>query len=379
MRYRRLAWVVWVVALSTLDPSGAAPAMQAPGDDATRRITDRLAALRQEAAELDKQGKTVLTELRRLEVERQIKVEELSAIEQELRATRDQIADATARAATLRETAVEAQPDVDARLVRLYKMGRIGYWRLLLDVDDVRAIGRAYRTAAALTRLDRERIEQHQHTVEAIAREVETLETRSRELAGLQARAATARASLDRAAGDRASLVALIDTRRDLAVELAAELDAAYLRIQSALAQRSTSAVDVPIRPFRGALPWPATGIIISRFGREQSTRVSGIEFSRNGIELSLAEGSPVAAVHEGVVTHAGPFGGLGQLVILDHGGAASLYGHLRSIGVNKGDRVRAGTNVGTSGRNTSGNPSLYFELRVDGAPVDPLQWLRRP
>lgn len=379
MTYRHLAWVVCVIALITLEPFGAAPAMQAPADDATRRITDRLVALRKEAAELDSRGKTVLTELRRLEVERQIKVEELSAIEQELRTTREQIADATARAATLRDTAVEAQPDVDARLVRLYKLGRAGYWRLLLDVNDVRAMGRAYRTAAALTRLDRERIEHHQGTLQAIAREVETLEARSRELAGLQARAAAARASLERAAADRATLVASIETRRDLAVELAAELDAAYLRIQSALAQRSTSTIDVPIRPFRGALPWPATGIVISRFGREQSTRVPGIEFSRNGIELSLAEGSPVAAVHEGVVTHAGPFGGLGQLVIMDHGGAASLYGHLGSIGVNTGDRVRAGTNVGTSGRNPSGNPSLYFELRVDGAPVDPLQWLRRP
>ena len=379
MTFRRLGLSVCVGALMALDPFGAATAMQAPAGDTTRRITDRVAALRTEVAELETQGKTVLTQLRRLEVERQIKVEELAAVEQELRATRQQIADATARATALRETAHVAQPDVEARLVRLYKMGRAGYWRLLLDAGDVRAIGRAYRTAAVLTRLDRERIESHQDTLEAIAREVEALDTRTRELADLQARAAKAGASLDRAVADRASLVASIESRRDLSIALAAELDAAYLRIQSALAQRADSAVAIPIRPFRGALPWPATGIVISRFGREQSSRVPGIEFSRNGIELSLAEGNAVSAVHEGVVTHAGPFGGMGQLVIVDHGGAASLYGHLGSIGVNKGDRVQAGTNVGTSGRNTSGNPSLYFELRVDGAPVDPLQWLRRP
>ena len=64
----------------------------------------------------------------------------------------------------------------------------------------------------------------------------------------------------------------------------------------------------------------------------------------------------------------------------VDHGGGTvSIYGHLGRISVNKGERVKAGTNVGTSGRNTSGNPSLYFELRVDGKPVDPVQWLRRP
>ena len=103
------------------------------------------------------------------------------------------------------------------------------------------------------------------------------------------------------------------------------------------------------------------------------------MDFSRNGIELSLAEGRPVTAVHDGVVTHAGPFTAYGQLVIIDHGGGAvTLYGHLASTNVNKGDRVATGTNIGTSGRNTSGNPSVYFELRIDAQPVDPLQWLRR-
>ncbi len=55
-----------------------------------------------------------------------------------------------------------------------------------------------------------------------------------------------------------------------------------------------------------------------------------------------------------------------------------SLYGHLSAVNVNKGDRVGAGAPLGLSGRNTGGNPALYFELRVDGKPVDPLQWLRK-
>ena len=112
MTFRRLGLTVCIGALMALDPFGAATAMQAPAGDVARRITDRLAALRKEAAELETQGKTVLTELRRLEVERQIKVEELAAVEQELGAVRQQITEATARAAALRETAQDAQPDV---------------------------------------------------------------------------------------------------------------------------------------------------------------------------------------------------------------------------------------------------------------------------
>jgi septal ring factor EnvC (AmiA/AmiB activator) len=47
-------------------------------------------------------------------------------------------------------------------------------------------------------------------------------------------------------------------------------------------------------------------------------------------------------------------------------------------VTVTKGQRVEAQTPLGTSGRNPSGTPALYFELRIDGAAVDPLQWLKR-
>ena len=95
----------------------------------------------------------------------------------------------------------------------------------------------------------------------------------------------------------------------------------------------------------------------------------------RNGIELSLAEGHAVHAVHEGTVAFADLFTGYGTVVILQHeDDTYTVYGHLGSATVHKGDRIEAGHTVGLAGR----NPSLYFELRVDGKAVDPLQWLKR-
>jgi murein hydrolase activator len=347
----------------------------------TKRVADRLAALQREAEALASREKTLLNELRGLEIERQMKSEQLAAIELDVKATQQRLAQTTARAAALRESADAQQPDVQDRLVRLYKMGRAGYWRLLLDVDDVQSMGRAYRTASALTGLDRDRIHRHRQTLEALQAERRELEARAKHLSGLKDKSAAARTALDRSVASRAALVKSIESRRDLTAQLAAELDAAHLRLQSTLAQNPAGAagVNVPLRPFRGAIPWPADGIVVSRFGRQRAARMAGIDFTRNGMELSLPEGRPVAAVHEGVVTHAGPFTGFGQLVILDHGGGAvTLYGHLASVNVNKGDRLTAGSRVGLSGRNTGGNPSLYFELRIDGKPVDPLQWLRK-
>ncbi|OFW06501.1 MAG: hypothetical protein A3H96_12560 [Acidobacteria bacterium RIFCSPLOWO2_02_FULL_67_36] len=352
-------------------------------DAAARRADERLRALRREADALASQEKSLLVELRTLEVDRQMKTEELVRIEADLGSTRAALDAAVARAAELRARADVQRPDVEARLVQLYKMGRAGYWRLLLDVEDVRSVGRAYRTAAALTRIDRDRVQEHRRTLEAIARERQQLEAHAREATALQERALAARAGIERVVAARSALVESIDARRDLNAQLTGELEAAQQRLQTAVAQlgsgRGAVSVTLPIRPFRGALAWPARGVVTARFGRQSTSRY-GTGIARNGIEVSMAEGQPVRAVHEGTVAFAEPFTGYGTLVILDHGdGAYSLYGYLGSITVARGDRVEAQAPIALSGRNPSGNPALYFELRVDGKPVDPLQWLKKP
>lgn len=359
---------VLAVAIAAQQPS--------PVQSAIERATERIRALQREADALATQEKTLLGELRKLEVERRIQVEEIARAAAQLKETTAQLHATEVRAAELSTAAASERPDVDARLLRLYKLGRAGYWRLLLDVDDLQSMGRAYRTAAAMTRLDRERILRHQRTLEALAKERQALEARAREARALQQKAAAARAALDRAVATRMALVESIDRRRDLNAQLTGELQAAQQKLQASVTQLGpgrTSPVSLPVRPFRGALPWPAPGIVIAHYGA-----VSG-GGQRNGVEISLAEGRPVHAVHEGTVAYADQFTGYGSLVIVDHGeGAYSLYGHLESLEVKRGDRVDPRTRIGASGRNPSGNPALYFELRIDGKPVDPLQWLKK-
>jgi len=354
---------------------------RAPTEALAKRAAERLAALQKEAESLLTQERGVLAELRKLEVDRAIKVEELGAIERDARGVQDKLTAATKRAEQLQGEAERQRPDVEARLVQLYKMGRAGYWRLLLDVNNLREVGRAYRTAAALNRIDRDRVEEHRRTLAALAAERTALETRAKELAALQRRARDAGAAIDRAVEARAALVRSIDERRDLNAQLSGELLDAQQKLQATLAAaaagRPATAPNLPVRPFQGALPWPADGVVSARFGRQPPNSLGPP--IRNGIELSLPEGQPVHAVHGGTVAYADLFSGYANLVIVEHAdGAYSLYGHLATTAVRKGDRVEAGTTVGTAGRNPAGNPSTYFELRVDGRAVDPLQWLKR-
>lgn len=375
------AAVVLALTISVASAAQTPPSDRARADATAQRAADRIRALQREADSLASQEKTLLVELRKLEVERELKTADLGAVERNLQDTKVKLTSSIARAAALRDAADTERPDVEARLVQLYKLGRAGYWRLLLDLDNLQSIGRAYRTASAMTRLDRERVQQHERTLNALTRERQALETQAKEIARLQVRAVTARAAIDRAVAARTALVESIDARRDLNAQLIGELESAQQRLQGAISQLGSGRggnVSLPLRPFRGALPWPATGIVTGRFGRQSLGRF-GTVISRNGIQISLAEGQVIRAVHEGTVVYAEPFTGYGNLVILDHGdGEYSLYGYLSTMYVARGDPLEAREPIGTSGRSPSGNPALYFELRVDDKPVDPLQWLKR-
>ena len=114
------------------------------------------------------------------------------------------------------------------------------------------------------------------------------------------------------------------------------------------------------------------------RFGRQRDPRF-GTATVNNGITIAAEPGAQVRVVHPGTVVFAGPFTGFGQLVIVDHGlQAYSLYGYLSTVGVQRGTALEAGAVVGDVGDAPDGGSSLYLEVRVDGRPVDPLQWLKR-
>jgi len=373
----RVRVLLFLILIAVCVTSPAAQQQRRP-QTPSERAAARIKVLHQEAEALASQESQLLVELRKLEVERQLKVEELASVGQQQKDTARKLDEASKRAADLRRTADADRPDIEARLVQLYKLGRAGYWRLLLDADDMRSLGRAYRMAAAMTHLDRERVQTYQRTIEALAREQTALQARGKELAALEEKAAKARAALDRAVQGRTTLVASIDQRRDLNAQWTSELQTAQQRLQTSVADLEGGGAALPLRPFQGALPWPARGAIASRFGRQATGRF-GTAIVKNGIEVAMAEGQPVRSVHEGVVAFAGQFTGYGNLVIIEHGERAfSLYGHLDSIQVAQGERLEAQVPVGRSGLNPNGTPALYFELRVDGKPVDPVQWLQK-
>lgn len=116
---------------------------------------------------------------------------------------------------------------------------------------------------------------------------------------------------------------------------------------------------------------WPASGEISSPFGMRWGRMHAGIDIAND-------TGTPVTAAMSGRVTYAGWYGGYGYALILEHNnGYSTLYGHLSGFAVSSGQHVRTGQQiafVGNTGYSTG--PHLHFEVRKDGQPVNPMNFL---
>lgn len=134
-------------------------------------------------------------------------------------------------------------------------------------------------------------------------------------------------------------------------------------------------AVDLPSAPASRAsvsrFGWPASGEISSPFGSRWGRMHSGIDIANN-------IGTPITAALAGRVTYAGWYGGYGYALMIAHGnGYSTLYGHLSAISVSAGQYVRTGQQIalmGSTGYSTG--PHLHFEVRKDGQPLDPMDFL---
>lgn len=132
----------------------------------------------------------------------------------------------------------------------------------------------------------------------------------------------------------------------------------------------SSAADDAESAGEPGEWHWPAAGRLVGRFGEEG---VAG-----RGIELAGEQGSPIAATAAGEVVYSGEgLQAYGQLVIIRHGDAfLSAYAHNDHLLVSEGQQVTAGQQIAAMGKTNNGRVLLHFEIRRQGTPVDPLDFL---
>lgn len=172
---------------------------------------------------------------------------------------------------------------------------------------------------------------------------------------------------------------------KDAHVRALKELEQAALRLQKMMDEISRKSVIQPapagagFEAMRGKLDLPVRGEVMGGFGKTRHPEFSA-ELFRKGIDIEAPIGEEIRAVEAGKVVFADRFSGYGRMIIIDHGQRYySVYAHLSDLIKKTGEPVQKGEPIGLVGDSDSlAGARLYFEIRKDGKPVDPLPWFKK-
>ena len=277
-------------------------------------------------------------------------------------------------------------------MYRVHAQG--GALPVILSGEDPVTRAVAVRHLASLAALDARLIQEYRVTSDRLADRKGREEAQQQELAGLHEDAKREQAEVDREVAKRRVILAKVRDERAYHERMVGELTEASNRLEAFIRelqakQRKLAKIPPPkggIEPpavgfgaLKGRLPWPTEGRIVTGYGAQVHPRF-GTRTFRNGVDIEAAVGRDVLAVHAGHVIYTGWFKGYGNLIIVDHGNEYyTLYAHIAEIEAKEGEDVRQGQRIGTVGDTGSlAGPRLYFEVRHQGKPQDPEQWLRQ-
>jgi murein hydrolase activator len=377
---RAVAGLLLVTVFLSLAPAASPqPAAQNPMITARER---ELAAVRAEIARLQA----------RLQEEKQRRSglqDELAAADLELQLQEARLSEAaTARDLAVRRAAAgegevarleqdvgNARRAMEHRLTALYRLGRQGYLRLFLALDPRRPLLPSLRLMRYLARRDRQTFDRYREAREGLARERDRLVAEREERQRWIEREAARRRELFASRARKAALLARMEKEGQALEEKASELaerESKLSALLDLLYGRNPGALEgAPIQSFRGVLDWPAEGRVTAGFGPRLDPRYR-TRVPHNGVDIATAPAAEVRAVFPGKIVYAAPFQGYGNTVVVHHPGRVfTLYAGLTDLRKGSGDMVSLGDVLGLA------SSSLYFEIRVENRPDDPLSWLR--
>ncbi len=381
----------------------AAPASAQKRDDRTLRQSERtlqqtqkqLREERAKAAEARQRETSLLSELEAIELTLAKKRRDIDALSRRIVKAQGEIQGLERDIRRLEAQRTGQQEVLARRLRAMYKLqAQGGALPLLLAEDDPMARAVQLRHLTTLAVVDARLIREYRGTSEHLGERKGQVEEQRQVLSTLRAQVERERAEMDREAARRRVLLAKVREERAYHERMVGELSEAAKRLEALIRdlqarQRRITKLPPPGKggeppaigfgTLRGSLPWPTDGRIVSAFGEQVHPRF-GTRTFRRGIDIEAGEGAGIVAVAAGHVVYTGWFKGYGNLIILDHGNDFyTLYAHAAEIRVKEGDDVRQGQMIGAVGDTGSlAGPRLYFEVRYQGRPQDPAEWLRR-
>jgi murein hydrolase activator len=376
-----------------LASSAAAAATAAGAREELRELRGKIEALQNRLASAEESKNEAVDALRESE----------RAISEASRSLRDLAAQsraAHARIEALRaelkrvSTTIEAQQALLARLAyQQYVSGRSEPLKLLLNRENPNQMSRQLHYFGYLSRARAELIGDARAGLargQALAQEaavkaaeIDTIaaeqKTQKRRLEGERKSRAQVLARISREVRDQQREIGTLKRNENRLAKLVEQLGRLVSRPRASPRLRNDRLPDAstagsPFEQLRGRLALPVRGELANRFGSPRSD--GGLTWK--GLFIAARAGEEVKAIAAGRVVFADWLRGFGNLLIVDHGGAyMSLYGNNETLYKRVGDEILGGETVAAVG-STGGNSDsgLYFEVRHQGKPLDPLTWV---
>ena len=360
------------------------------------RIRARREAVEREILKLQSQTESTLRDLDSIDLDLRLAAHRFDEAELEFKET-SRLLDATIRdVQATRDKIDAARPRVLKSLAALSKLGELSYARLLFSLDDPADILRGYRYVSRIASADGDQIRGFKSSLVQLDALQEQLKKRTAENLETRRRLNEARGILATRKSSKEARIEQIGQERQLQEELAEEYqkrEAELVRllgesgevnpageiVQSAPQPIAPFQTETPLRQFKGQIPWPVHGSLVRKFGLERDPQF-GTRTIQQGIEIDAFPEIEVHAVHAGRVVYADQFIGYGMLVIIDHGNREhTQYGRLGELKVAPGDDVQEGSLLGLLPNTRITGSGLHFEVRIQGKPEDPLDWLKKP
>jgi len=370
----------------------AAPVQAAPKDE-LEELRGRIGELQKQLAESEEskaEAGDALRESERAVSETNRKLYQLAEQRRQVNAALTKL---RSRARTVEADIAAEQATLSSLLYQQYVTGQSDAVKLVLNREDPNEIARQLHYLGYVSRARAELLASLRYNLANLEKLAGETRDKSAELRALQNEEASQKRRLEKDKAERQHVYARVSgeiaqsrkqlstLKRDeerltrlierLAKEVARKKPGKRITNQALPSADSGSG---SFRKLKGRLRLPVLGELMNRFGSQRKD--SGLSWK--GLFISAEPGREVKAIAGGRVVYADWLRGFGNLMIVDHGdGYMSLYGNNEALLKQVGDETRAGDTIAAIG-NSGGNPDsgLYFELRYQGKPFDPLPWV---
>ncbi|WP_049631166.1 murein hydrolase activator EnvC [Cellvibrio sp. pealriver] len=356
------------------------------------KLQKEIEALQKELKEVQGTRSTLQKDLEKSEKQINELQKKANDINKQLKEQNNELNQLKNERSQLEQARQQQQAQIAEQMRAAHKLGEQSEVKVLLNQESPDQVSRIMKYHSYFMEAHNQKMRTYLDTITRIDALTPEIEKKTLELGAMQTELDAQRAQLKNVHQTRQQALAKVNSELKNKNQELKQLSEDRRRLQ-ALLERVTSRVAttgainspgyVPLpkggEKFslrKGRLPWPTQGSMTHRFG---SPRIAG-QMNWNGAYIAAPMGNSVVAVHHGRVVFADYFGGHGLLVIVDHGeGFLSLYAHNQSLLKKAGEPVSAGeaiAHVGNSGGQAG--TGLYFEIRHNGKPIDPGNWLAR-